>query len=111
MYIPLDKIQVLHCRYWSKDHLQLETYYNYRNVYKFFYLNSIEEYTNLKATYHSIDPFNSVFIPSDVDFPRYKLQMANVKRKIAVENADVIVYDDNDLNCIYNYKGDFYAYN
>ena len=33
--------------------------------------------------------------------------MANVKRKIAVENADVIVYDDNDLNCIYNYKGDF----
>lgn len=107
MYIPIDKIQALHCYYWHKDHLQWETYYRYRNEYKFVYLNSIEEYTNLKATYHSIDPFNSVFIPSDVDFPRYKLQMANVKRKIAVENADVIVYDDNDLNCICNYKGDF----
>ena len=107
MYIPIDKIQVLHCYYWHKDHLQWETDYNYRNDCKFFYLNSIEEYTNLKETYHSTDPFNSVFIPSDVDFPRYKLQMANVKRKIAVENADVIVYDDGDLNYIFDHKGNF----
>lgn len=107
MYIPIDKIQVLHFYYWHKDHLKWETYDHYRNEYKFFYLNSIEEYTNLKETYHSTDPFNSVFIPSDVDFPRYKLQMANIKRKMAVENADVIVYDDNDLNCIHDYKGNF----
>ena len=107
MYIPIDKIQALHCYYWYKDHLQWETCYRYSNEYKFFYLNSIEEYTSLKETYRSTDPFNSVFIPSNVDFPRYKLQMANVKRKIAVENADVIVYDDNDLNCIRDYKGDF----
>lgn len=107
MYIPIDKIQALHCYYWHKDHLQWETYYCYCNEYKFVYLNSIEEYTNLKETYHSTDPFNSVFIPSDVDFPRYKLQMANIKRKMAVENADVIVYDDGDLNCIRDYKGDF----
>lgn len=107
MYIPKDKIQTLHCYYWHKDHLQWETYYRYNNECKFVYLNSIEEYTNLKETYYSTDPFNSVFIPSDVDFPRYKLQMANIKRKIAVENADVIVYDNNDLNYVHDYKGDF----
>lgn len=107
MYIPIDKIAVLHFYYWQKDHLQWEPHYPYRSEYKFVYLNSIEEYTNLKETYHSTDPFNSVFIPSDVDFPRYKLQTANIKRKIAVENADVIVYDDDDLNCIRDYKGDF----
>jgi hypothetical protein len=33
--------------------------------------------------------------------------MANIKRKIAVENADVIVYDYNDLNYVHDYKGDF----
>lgn len=107
MYIPIDKIQILHCYYWYKDHVQWENYYPYRNEYKFVYLNSIEKYTNLKETHHSTDPFNSVFIPSNVDFPRYKLQMANIKRKIAAENADVIVFDNNDLNCIHEYKGDF----
>lgn len=87
--------------------MQWASYNSYHNTYKFFYLNSIEEYNNLKDAYHSTAPFNSVFIPSNVDFPRYKLQMANVKRKLAVENADVIVYDDSDLNTIYNYKGNF----
>lgn len=107
MYIPIDKIKALHCYYWHKDHLQWETYYHYRNEYKFVYLNSIKEYNNLKEIHHSTDPFNSVFIPSYVDFPRYKLQMANIKRKITAENADIIVYDNNDLNCVHDYKGDF----
>ena len=87
--------------------MQWENYDSYRNTYKFFYLNSVEEYYNLKEAYHSTGPFNSVFIPSTVDFPRYKLQMSNVKRKLAVENADVSVYDDSDLNSIHNYKGNF----
>ena len=87
--------------------MQWESYDSYRNTYKFFYLNSVEEYDNLKEAYHSTGPFNSVFIPSTVDFPRYKLQMANVKRKLAVENADISVYDNSDLNVIHDYKGNF----
>ena len=107
MFIPIDKIQILRYYFWKESYMQWESYDSYRNTYKFFYLNSVEKYDNLKEAYHSTGPFNSVFIPSTVDFPRYKLQMANVKRKLAVENADVSVYDDSDLNSIYNYKGNF----
>lgn len=107
MYIPTDKIQTLHYYYWAKTCLQWSYYTSYHNNYKFFYLNSIEEYNNLREAYHLTTSFNSVFIPSTVDFPRYKLQMANIKRKLTVESADAIVYDDRDLNSIYNYEGDF----